>query len=222
MNTLIIVPAYNESRVIAQTLIELRKNTNADILLVDDGSTDQTTQKAQDAGVKTVRHLINLGLGAAIETGLEYARRNNYDQAVTFDADGQHNPKDIQKLLTALQEHDLVVGTRQINPTRMPLVKRLGNKILNLLTAIIFGVSCADTQSGLRALNKKAINTIRIKTNRYEVSSEILFEAQRNKLKIGEVPVEVIYTPHSLSRGTNVKEGIKILWRMIIHDRRGP
>jgi len=219
MKTLIVLPAYNEAKVLSKTLTKLRKQAYTDLVVVDDGSGDSTAEIAQREGAKVLRHPINLGLGAALETGLEYARRKGYDQVVTFDADGQHNPKDISKLLKYLGEADVVIGVRVLNPEGMPAVKKLGNGLLNLLTGLIFGVYSKDSQSGLRAFNEKALDEVRVKANRYEVSSEILYEARRKGLKIVEVPVEVIYTKHSIANGTTVVDGFKILWRMLLHQR---
>jgi len=219
MKTLIVLPAYNESKVLAETLKKLRASTDASVLVVDDGSTDRTGEIALKSGARVARHVVNLGLGAAIETGLEIARREGYDTLVTFDADGQHNPADIEKLTKAISGSDVAIGVRKVHSERMPLIKRIGNQTLNLLTGLVFGVYSTDSQSGLRAFNRKAIKSVRLKANRYEVSSEILYEAKVNGLRIKEVPVETIYTEHSISRGTGVLDGFKILWRMILHSR---
>jgi UDP-N-acetylglucosamine---dolichyl-phosphate N-acetylglucosaminyltransferase len=217
--TLIVVPAYNEGKVISETLSGLRSIVDSDILVVDDGSVDGTGELAGKSGVRVVRHMVNLGLGAALETGFEAARRGGYDCVVTFDSDGQHNPGDIGRLLRGLESFDVVVGVREIAQERMPSLKRVGNLILNVLTGLVFGIFCRDSQSGLRAFNRKAIESIHLVARGYEVSSEILYEARRNGLAVGEVPVEAIYTEHSLSRGTGVFDGLRIFWRMMLHQR---
>lgn len=219
MKTLVVLPSYNEAKVLAQTLSELSATTDADLLVVDDGSSDETCAIAAKARVRCVRHIVNLGLGAALETGFEAGRRGGYDVLVTFDADGQHNPMEVKKLIDALSDADVAIGVRSIGADQMPFVKKVGNSLLNILTSIVFGVSSSDSQSGLRAFNRKAIEAIKVVANRYEVSSEILFEAKRNGLRMVEVPVEAIYTDHSMSNGTGVMDGFKILWRMIIHER---
>lgn len=221
MKTLIVVPAYNEAKVLQKTLKSLKASVDADILVVDDGSADKTGEIASREGVKVVRHVINLGLGAALETGFEAARRGGYEVLVTFDSDGQHRAKDIQKLVEMLKTSDVVIGVRKLHMERMPALKKAGNGILNILTGFLFGVFSQDSQSGLRAFNRVAIDSIRLRANRYEVSSEILYEAKRNGLRLAEVPVEVIYTEHSMSRGTGLFDGLAIFWRMVMHQRRG-
>ncbi|MFH1055888.1 MAG: glycosyltransferase family 2 protein [Candidatus Altiarchaeota archaeon] len=217
MRTLIVMPAYNESLVLAETLKGLQACTEATILVVDDGSSDRTSKIAARCHVRVVRHMINLGLGAAIGTGVEVARREGFNRLVTFDADGQHNPEDVKKLLKALDSSDVAVGVREVHTDRMPLVKKIGNYALNILTLALFGVYSRDSQSGLRAFNRKAIESMKLRASRYEVSSEILYEAKRSGLRLSEVPVEVIYTKHSKSRGTGVLDGFKIVWHMVLH-----
>jgi glycosyltransferase involved in cell wall biosynthesis len=220
LNVLIVVPAFNESASIGSVLDALASLPYA-ILVVDDGSIDETARRVQDKGVRVVRHALNMGLGAAIATGLEVARREGYDMLITFDADGQHNPRDVEKLIKALDGCDVAIGVRRIFKERMPFTKRIGNWILNLLTLILFGVKSTDSQSGLRAFNRKAIESIKVKSNRYEVSSEILLEVRQNRLLLKEVPVEVIYTRHSMNKGTRVADGFRILWKMLIHKPGG-
>ena len=221
MKTLIVLPAYNEAEVLSETLEGLMSVAAGRVLVVDDGSGDGTAEIATNAGAIVVRHMINLGLGAALETGLEYARMGGYDRVVTFDADGQHTPADISRLLKALDRGDIAIGVRQLHRERMPTVKKVGNFLLNLLTAAFFGVYSRDSQCGLRAFNRTALGTVRLRANGYEVSSEILYEAAKNGLRIVEVPIEAIYTEHSKKRGTGISDGFWILWRMMLHRRVG-
>jgi len=217
--TLVVLPAYNEADVISGTVSGLKEAVDADILVVDDGSGDGTGDAAVEAGARVVRHPVNLGLGAALETGFEAARQGGYERLVTFDSDGQHNPDDALKLLRELDGCDMVVGVRKVMFDRMPFAKKVGNAVLNMMTAFIFGVSSSDSQSGLRALNRRAFEAIHLRARGYECSSEILYEAKRAGLRITEVPVDVIYTEHSMRKGTGVSDGFRIFWRMILHER---
>ena len=142
-----------------------------------------------------------MGLGAALRTGLETARKRNADRVITFDADGQHDPKAVRRLLEALDGEDLAIGVRQ--NLGIPLHKRVGNFGLNFITYLFSGVF-TDSQSGSRAFNRKALEKIKIKSNRYEVSSEIIIQARKHGLKVGEVPVKCFYTKYSQARGTTI------------------
>lgn len=216
-NALLVVPAYNEQAVIGETLEGIGCLDGFDIVVIDDGSTDSTASIADSFNVFVVSHPINLGLGAALQTGLEYARIRGYESIVTFDADGQHDAKDIMEVFGGLEHSDMVIGVRCLNRGNMPVLKRVGNACLNLLTWVFFGVYSKDSQSGLRAFGPSAVKSMELSTNRYEVSSEILFEAKRRGLSICEVPIKAIYTKHSMACGTTVLDGFRILWRMLVH-----
>lgn len=199
MKTLIIIPAYDEEKSIAAVIFDLESHGYKNILVVDDGSSDKTAARA--TGAVTVRHVINRGLGAALGTGFEYARKNNFDIAVTFDADGQHKAKDIKRILAPLSSGraDVVVGSRLVgNKKNIPLDRLILNYLSNLATLFLYRVWATDTLSGLRAFDKKAINCIKIKTQRMEVSNEFFREIKRNQLRFCEVPVRPVYTEYSL------------------------
>lgn len=218
MKPLIVIPAYNEAETLPEVLKDLKDCVKADILVVDDGSIDDTMNTCLKNGVRVIRHEINVGLGGAIRTGLETAKRERYEYMVTFDADGQHDPKDVGKMIEALRDGgDVAIGVRRIERENMPLIKKIGNSILNTATWVFFGVKSRDSQSGLRAFNRKAINTLKIRSLRYEVSSEILYEVKSAGLELREVDVKTIYTNRSLKQATGVKDGVKILWRIILH-----
>jgi len=223
MKRLIIVPAYNEAPVISKTLSLLKKTLKGkgsfDILVVNDGSQDNTAQQASLPGIKVLTHGLNRGLGGALGTGLEYAKRNNYDLAVTFDADGQHDPQDLIKAIKPIEQKkvDLVIGTRtKSHQGQMPIDRKLINWASNLVTKILFGVWTSDSQSGFRAFSKKAINCIEIKTERMEVSSEIFSEVKRHRLKISEIPIRVIYTDYSRSKGQSNLNAINVLYKLLL------
>lgn len=220
---LIILPAYNEGKVIRKVLQNIIYETKGnkqfliDIILINDGSLDDTAKQAQDLKVSVVSHLINMGSGAATRTGLEYAKRLDYDFAVTIDADGQHSPKDLVNVINKLIEanYDLVIGSRLLDTKGMPSHRVIGNRLLNLVTRILFGVSVTDSQSGLKAFSRKAIEQIEIRSNGFEFCSEIVWRAKQKNLKIIEIPIEAIYTDYSLQKGQNNINALRIIKNLI-------
>ena len=222
MNLTIVVPAFNESQVIYKVLSLLPKKLNGisaiETLVVDDGSTDKTLQEAKRARVLVIRHISNRGVGAATKTGIEYAKSAAADVVLTFDADGQHDPNDIPKLLKPVisKTADVVIGSRLKSKQKMPMDRFFLNWFANLITFILFGVVSTDSQSGLRAFSKKAIDLINFSGERMDFSSEILVEAKRHNLKTQEVPVKAIYTSYSRTKGQKNLNSFSILMRFIV------
>lgn len=222
MKALIIVPAFNESKVIYKVLKSLPKKIKGvsllDLVLINDGSHDKTALEAHRAGVKVVSHIINRGLGAAIKTGLEIAKLKKADIAITFDGDGQHNPSDIEKLVYPIVSNkaDLVVGSRFKKKQPLPLDRIIINWLANLVTFALSGSMSTDSQSGLRAFSKKAMQLIDFKADRMEFSSEILLDAKRHNLKVVEVPIEAIYTDYSRSKGQKNLNAIPVFSRLLL------
>jgi len=219
-NVIVVVPAYNEIKTI-KTVLKGLMDKNLNIIVVDDGSKDETYKVVNDSfgkyrNVNIYKHVLNRGLGASLKTGIEAALRENTDIIVTFDADGQHDPEDIIKLCEPILkgEADVVIGKR--NFKEMPIAKKLGNHIMNMITWIFYGVHVHDSQSGLRAFDRKAAEALDISSRGYGVSSEIIREIKRKNLKLEEIPIKTIYTDYSRSKGTDTKTGFKILVRMII------
>lgn len=223
MKTLIIVPAYNEAEVIPATLQTLRtslkkQNIKSDILVVDDGSSDGTGQIALPYTDYLLTHKKNCGLGAALATGIEYARRADYDFCVTFDSDGQHDAQDISKALTKLQEgyYDIVIGSRFIGSHYgMPKSRRVVLFLGNLITFLFFGIWTSDSQSGFRGLSRRAIHALNLTSNRMEVSSEFFGEIQRLKLKFVEIPIHIRYTAYSLKKGQKNSQSASVLVKLL-------
>lgn len=218
----LIIPAYNESSVIERVIFKVReafKDTNysVKIIVVDDGSKDNTAKLASKAGVHTISHLINVGSGGATATGLSYAQQMGYEIAATLDADLQHNPKDVRRGIELMQKgtHDLLIGSRLINNQGMSRAKKNGNKMLSLITYILFGVNVTDSQSGLRIFSKKALNELKWKTSGYEFCSEMLWRAKQQKLRIGEYPIKAIYTDYSKAKGQNNWNAFNIIKSMV-------
>ena len=216
----IIIPAFNEATVIIDVIAEIKSVGYQNIIVIDDGSADNTyEQAAKEAGVIALKHFLNRGKGAAVKTGIEAAKILGTDVVITIDGDGQHNPEDIKKMLTLINEgYDVVLGSRLKNPEGMPKYKILHNQIGNLCVWAIYGLWVTDSQSGFRAYSKKAIDSIETKTDRYEYDSEVIREIYRNKLKYAEIPIEVRYTDYSMSKvhKMNLKNGAKTLIKMMI------
>lgn len=208
----IVMPAHNEESSIGGVIDSLHKEGWEKIIVVDDGSTDSTAKIASSKGALVISHGRNLGLGAALRTGLQEASRRNALCAVTFDADGQHDPKEVKKLVRALDGADLVIGVRR--SIGIPLNKRIGNFGLNLITYFFCG-KFTDSQSGFRAFGPRALEKIKIMSHRYEVSSEIIIQAKKLGLRIKEVPVKCFYTKYSKARGTTIASGFRIFWRLL-------
>ena len=221
---ILILPALNEAQVIGQVLKKLKTKVKTlpvktEIVVINDGSRDKTAQIAKQQKIKVLTHKINRGLGASLGTGLAYAKLVKADFAITMDSDGQHHPDDINKLLIPLLKNqaDIVIGSRMLgNQQDMPFLRRLNNKAFNLLTLSLFGMTTTDSLSGFRGFSKKAINNLRLKTERMEVSNEFFNEIKRNNLRFTEVPIKVIYTPYSLTKGVKPGNIFAIIFRLLL------
>lgn len=220
----IILPAYNEEKVIRDTLEEIRSAGHTNIILVDDGSRDQTYEKARTVpGVVALRHRLNRGKGAATKTGIEAAKLLGAGIIVTMDSDGQHNPTDIARLVEPIQKNhcDVVLGTRLKDPRGMPWYKVLANWVGNAITWYFYGLWVSDSQSGFRAYSRHASELINTKTDRYEYDSEVIREIYLYRLKYQEVPIEVRYTEYSMGKIqkqgfiNGLKTFYKIVWNLI-------
>lgn len=206
----VVIPAYNEGKVIADVVKnihkELRnKNYAFEIVVVDDGSRDDTAFLAKKSGAKVISHILNSGAGGATATGLSYADQSGFVMAATMDADGQHLPADVARGFEELRNRsvDLLIGSRLIDSKGMSRVKILGNKGLSVVTGLIFGVYSTDSQSGLRIFSRRALTSLRWKTSGYEFCSEMLWRAKQIGLKIDEYPIKAVYTDYSKSKGQN-------------------
>ena len=218
LKTVVVIPAYNEEKVIGSVIDNLKKEGFKEIIVIDDGSVDNTFHVAKEKKVFAYSHIINRGLGGALNTGISAALMHDADIIVTCDADGQHDPNDIKKAISMLIKEDLdvVIGSRLINSKGMPLSRKVINSGASWITYFLFGVYSSDTQSGLRVFKKTAAEKIEIKTNRMEVSSEIIKEIGRNKFKFKEIPIKAIYTEYSLAKGQKGSNAFKILYKLIL------
>jgi len=220
MKTIIVIPAYNEAEVIQSVIREIKSAGYENIVVVDDGSADDTRARAAELiGKNALRHKLNRGKGGATKTGIEAAKILGADIIVTVDGDGQHDPKDIQKLIAPILENkaDVVLGTRLIDPTGMPLHKIIANHIGNFFTWYLFGLWVTDSQSGFRAYSRRAADLINTKADRYEYDSEVIREIYIYKLKYIEIPISVRYTAYSMGKvqKQGFINGLKTLYKMV-------
>ena len=212
MKTFVIIPGLNEGKRIGK-VIEKAKRHCDHIVVVDDGSADDTSAVAQQHGATVLRHAVNLGKGAGLKTGAEYAVAQGADALVFLDSDGQHDPALIPKFLKALETQDIVFGYRSFNK-EMPLVFRFGNWFLNTWTRLLFGLSLRDTQSGYRALRASAYKQIRWESQGYSVESEMIANVGKRRLRYAQIPIPTIYADSH--KGTTPFDGIQIAIDMLI------
>lgn len=219
INIYIVIPAYNEEKVLGDVIRQIRKEGYKNIIVIDDGSEDKTFSLAKAENVCVLRHIINCGEGAAIKTGIEAAKILGAKYIITFDADDQHDPKEIRFITRKLKEgFDVVLGSRMINKNKIPFSRKIAIKLGNFFTWFLFGVWVSDSQSGFRGYSEKAFSKINIKNSHYEYSSEIIREIGKYKLKYCEIPINIRYTYYSMHKkhGQSFINGIKTLARLAV------
>jgi glycosyltransferase involved in cell wall biosynthesis len=221
MRIVAVIPAYNESSRIEPVIQGVRAFADL-VIVVDDGSSDQTADIAKNAGAITLRHALNRGQGAALRTGTEAAFYFGADIVVHVDADGQHDPSMIQTLSEPIiqNEADVVFGSRflGVDPTGMPWIRKQYFKLGKIFNSFFLGVSSniTDPQSGARAMNRKAMERIDFIQDASAHCSEILSIVTRSDLRWKEVPVHVRYTPDTLQKGQRFTEAFRILWHLLL------
>lgn len=214
-DTWLIVPCYNEGTVIFDVLSHARE-TFPNIVAVNDGSRDDSAAEIHAAGAHLVNHPVNLGQGAAIQTGVEYARAQpGAKYFVTFDADGQHQVKDVARMVERLRTEplDIVVGTRfagQDN-SQVPWIKRVVLKTVVMLSPRTRKLGLSDAHNGLRAFNKKVADEMNIRMNGMSHASEIVTMIEKFGWRVDEEPVDILYTEYSMSKGQSLINGVNIL-----------
>jgi len=194
MKICIIIPTYNESKEIFRLVQEV-KEQNPDVLVVDDGSKDNTAQIASDAGAVVLKNQVNAGKGSCLRKGFVYALTHNFDAVITMDGDGQHLPKDLQYFicLAGLSKSDILIGNRMLQTKGMPVVRLITNKFMSWLISLLSKQDIPDTQCGFRLIKRAVLEKIELKTSNYEIETEILIKASRNGFKIESVPITTVY-----------------------------
>ena len=223
----VVMPAHNEASIIATVLANVPAQIDSYTVIpivIDDGSDDATAAVARGSGAVVVRHMTNLGVGAATVTGFRAALQLNADIIVSMDADGQHDAGEISTLVRCLIEgpFDVVIGSRLLTAHGMPPSRLAANLLLNALTFVVYGKIVSDSQSGFKALSRQAVATMDLNCAGYEICSEIIGEIYRNNFRYKSIPVRVVYTPYSRSKGQHFLNGVNLILGLFMRlVRRG-
>jgi polyprenyl-phospho-N-acetylgalactosaminyl synthase len=214
----IIVPAFNESAVIRQVLLQLL-GRGYEVVVVDDGS--EEPMQVQDLPVHLLQHGVNLGQGAALQTGIDYALEKGARWLVTFDADGQHDVNDVERLLQPLQSGaaDVALGSRFMEDAwhNAPRSRSITLKLARWVNYFFTGLFLSDAHNGMRAMSRAAAGKITITENRMAHATEILIRIKRARLRYREVPVRIIYTDYSKKKGQSFFDSIRIIFDLVLH-----
>lgn len=212
-NLWIVIPAFNEAQVIGEVVARCRAQYSR-VVVIDDCSTDETAQRARDAGAIVARHPINLGQGAALQTGIRCALEGGADGIVTFDADGQHRVADVAVLVNRQRETDadVVLGSRFLGSTQnMPWSREITLRAAIIFTRLTSGMRLTDAHNGLRLLTRRAASRVRILQNRMAHASELIDQFGALQLKVAEAPVTIVYSEYSLRKGQKLSNAANIL-----------
>ena len=213
----LVIPCFNEATVIRDVIANARK-TFPNIVAVDDGSKDGSPEQILAGGAHLVQHPVNLGQGAAIQTGVEYARAQPGARIfVTFDADGQHQVHDVENMIARLRqdELDIVVGTRfgayERESSQVPLLKRIVLRMVVALSPKLKRLGLSDAHNGLRVMGHSFGNALQLRMNGMSHASEFVDIMGSGDWAVGEEPVDVLYTEYSMSKGQSLFNGVNIL-----------
>jgi glycosyltransferase involved in cell wall biosynthesis len=219
----IVIPAFNEATVIGDVIADVR-SVFGNVVCVDDGSRDDTGDSALRAGAHVVRHPVNLGQGAAIQTGVEYARsRPGAAVFATFDADGQHRVKDVVRMIDRLtaEDLDIVIGTRFADhaPEQMPALRRVLFPLIAKLSPASRKLGLTDAHNGLRVFDRAVADGLNLTMNGMAHASEFIALIVENDWRVAEEPVEILYTDYSKSKGQPLVNGVNIIFDGLLRGR---
>ena len=223
--TIAVIPCFNEEATIGSVVIRTRRHVDK-VLVIDDGSNDDTTEVAKEAGATVISHNNNRGKSASIKTGFKYALANGFEYVVTIDGDGQHNPDQIPVVLNDIKNngHDVTIGTRFGDSTEMPLWRKIGKRILDYATSFGNGGYVTDSQCGFRAFNNKAVKGLvsRLNGGEFNVESEQLIKAHDLGLKVGTARVMCRYNGLDTSTKSPTSHALSVLSYIIglVAERR--
>lgn len=214
--TYIVLPAKNEGTRIEAVITDIKKEGYRNIVVVDDGSTDNTARISEYSGATVLRHKVNLGAGAATQTGIEHALRQGAHYIVTLDADQQHFPSDITKLVDKLVDDklDVVIGNRFMGGNKIPFTREILNGVGNLVSYLASGIWVHDSQSGFKVMTASFAKKSPLVSAGYEFCIEIIRYMRMHKAKYAEVPIKVMYSKETMEKGQNIGHGLKMISRI--------
>ncbi|MCK9595454.1 MAG: glycosyltransferase family 2 protein [Candidatus Omnitrophica bacterium] len=194
MRTCVLIPTHNEAKNIA-ALVENIRGQKMDILVIDDGSSDNTAGLAEDNGAEVIKNPRNLGKGASLIKGFEHILTAGFDACITMDGDGQHRPEEISSFIQEAANSDagIIIGNRMAKSANMPLIRVFTNKFMSWLISKIARQDICDSQCGFRLIRKEVLKKIKLHSAKFEIESEIIIEASRNGFKIASVPITSVY-----------------------------
>lgn len=194
MKYCVVIPAYNEAKKIGGLIKEVR-GRNLDVIVIDDGSVDDTVNIAKKSGAAVIRNQRNEGKGACLAKGFDYAVKNNFDAVISMDGDGQHLASEIPKFLSLAESsgHSVFIGNRMTETKNMPALRLATNKFMSWIISRASGQDIPDTQCGFRLIKREVLEKIKLSTSKYETESEILIKAARRGFKIISLPIKTIY-----------------------------
>jgi len=194
MKTCVLIPTYNEAETIEKLIIRV-KEEDLDIVVVDDGSSDDTGRIAGRVGAVLIRHAENMGKGASLRTGFKHVLKNDYDAVIVMDGDGQHSPRDIRRFIDYARstDADLIIGNRMGDTKSMPFIRQATNRWMSGFLSRLCGQCIPDTQCGFRLIKNRVLKSVNLTTSKYETESEILIRAGSEGFRIDSIPVRSIY-----------------------------
>lgn len=195
MKSCVIIPCYNVGAIISSIVEELKKLA-CEVVIVDDGSSDLTADMAFASGATVLRNKDNFGKGASLRRGFKYALAFDYDNIITMDGDGQHLPEDVVNFLEARRldpNADVILGNRMDNPAGMPFVRYLTNKVMSKFISYVSNQRIPDSQSGFRLIKANILKDLQLKSDKFEIESEIIIKAAKRGYKIISIPIRSVY-----------------------------
>jgi glycosyltransferase involved in cell wall biosynthesis len=195
MRTCVVIPTYNESKAIAGLITQIKK-LGLEVIVVDDGSGDDTVNIAQISGAKVLRNEVNLGKGASLIKGYNFALGQGFDAVISIDGDGQHCPQDLMAFIQRAESSSaaIIVGNRMSSIKAMPWLRIMTNRIMSGLISLITKQNIPDTQCGFRLIKKEVLLKLNLSSAKYEIESEVLIKAARLGFKIDSIPIKTIYS----------------------------